>query len=367
MYERYPVVSVKVLITRLWTLSVQSYACARNMKRFNYLPVLFLCLQLAQTVSILGEYHELTDQLPASVVPLSAAGSDCQHLGIYHNGRLFTLLPCVDLLSWNLDAREEDTSVQRDSESSAPINLKTCNCEGPTCRCCVDFNLTYVDLGGPGARPDPTCMDILSDLAQMCARFVDLAPTSDGLRWCLQIEPTLLGEVQAEYHVGCFRMDPKGMDLDPAYNSSARPAQTRYSPHRVPSLQASNRLECRPWDVKQLSFNTTSASANYATEAGSEIKVFYICLSSEPSDEEATTETINEEALLEAVNESAEQGIAFFSNLLSLTLGNLSNDTVVENSTSSVTTTPVTVADTEGRRAGRGHLLVAHSATNEVV
>nr|CAD7400840.1 unnamed protein product [Timema cristinae] len=311
-------------------LGGESYACVKNMRRFNYLPVLFLCLQLAQTVSILGEYHKLTVQLSPSVVPLQLAQT----------------VSILDLLSWNLDASQEDTSVQRDSESSAPINLKTCNCEGPTCRCCVDFNLTYVDLGGPGcvemkylspeegiavnvsygesllhseavkgARPDPTCMDILSDLAQMCARFVDLAPTSDGLRWCLQIEPTLLGEVQAEYHVGCFRMDPKGMDLDPAYNSSARPAQT----------------------------------------------------STEPSDEEGTTETINEEALLEAVNESAEEGIAFFSNLLSLTLGNLSNGTVVENSTSSITTTPATVADTESRRAGRGHLLVTHSASNEVV
>ncbi|XP_063226629.1 uncharacterized protein LOC134533005, partial [Bacillus rossius redtenbacheri] len=176
--------------------------------------------------------------------------------------------------------------------------LSKCSCEGPACDCCVDFNLTFIDLGGPGcvrmkyvspedgiavnvsygdsllhseavkgANPPPACIDVLSDLAQLCARFVDLAPTRDGLRWCLQVEPTLLGGAQAEYHVGCFRMAPAGMQLDPAYN------RTRPPP---------------------------------ASSAGTEAPA-----------EEAQ---INEEALLAAVSESAEQGIAFFSNLLGLAL-----------------------------------------------
>ena len=77
-----------------------------------------------------------------------------------------------------------------------------------------------------GANPEPSCIDILSDLAQLCARFSDLAPTSDGLRWCLQLEPTLLGDVQAQYQVGCFRMGPDGMAVDPPTTNTA--AQTRY-------------------------------------------------------------------------------------------------------------------------------------------
>jgi hypothetical protein len=74
-----------------------------------------------------------------------------------------------------------------------------------------------------GANPAPSCIDILSDLAQLCARFSDLAPTSDGLRWCLQLDPTLLGDVQAQYQVGCFRMGPEGMSVDPPVNTSAQP------------------------------------------------------------------------------------------------------------------------------------------------
>lgn len=38
----------------------------------------------------------------------------------------------------NPETREEDD------------NLRTCECKGATCMCCVDFNLTYIDLGGPG-------------------------------------------------------------------------------------------------------------------------------------------------------------------------------------------------------------------------
>lgn len=78
-------------------------------------------------------------------------------------------------------------------------------------------------------------MDVLSDLAQLCARFSDLAPTSDGLRWCLQLEPTLLGDVQAQYQVGCFRMGPEGMAVDPPTTNTA--PQTRFG---IPSRTRNN-------------------------------------------------------------------------------------------------------------------------------
>jgi len=54
-------------------------------------------------------------------------------------------------------------------------------------------------------------------------------------------------------------------------------------------------------------------------------------------------EEINEEALIAAVNESAEEGMAFFSNLLGITFGGgeaQGNTTERDNSTDTVTHNP---------------------------
>lgn len=122
---------------------------------------------------------------------------------------------------------------------------KNCMCKGPACICCVNFNITLMDLGGPGcvhmkylspedgfsvnvsygknllhsskikgSNPAPICLDVFSKLAQVCARFSDLAPTSDGLRGCLQLEPLLLGETQLEFPVGCFKSTAEGMEME---------------------------------------------------------------------------------------------------------------------------------------------------------
>lgn len=64
-----------------------------------------------------------------------------------------------------------------------------------------------------GPDPAPTCLSMFARLAQMCARFSELLPTDDGLRGCLRLEPMLLGEVQVELPLGCFRMSPKGVVL----------------------------------------------------------------------------------------------------------------------------------------------------------
>jgi len=64
-----------------------------------------------------------------------------------------------------------------------------------------------------GPDPAPTCLNIFSKLAQMCARFSELLPTDDGLRGCMQLEPVLLGEVQLELPLGCFRMGNDGMHI----------------------------------------------------------------------------------------------------------------------------------------------------------
>lgn len=127
----------------------------------------------------------------------------------------------------------------RDGEES---NKKTCLCTGPSCICCVDFNMSLIDLGGPGCvrlkylgldegialnvsygdsllqsktvkapEPEPTCLNIFSKLAQMCAVFTELVPSDGGLRGCLKLEPMLLEEVQLELPIGCFQMNEEGM------------------------------------------------------------------------------------------------------------------------------------------------------------
>ena len=59
----------------------------------------------------------------------------------------------ADVFSWDglLDFSPEDVQQQRDNEPSDIVE-RSCSCEGPSCDCCLDFNLTYIDLGGPGKR-----------------------------------------------------------------------------------------------------------------------------------------------------------------------------------------------------------------------
>lgn len=159
-------------------------------------------------------------------------------------------------MTGNLESRDE-------SETK-----KNCICNGPSCICCLDFNISLIDLGGPGKAnfifncsiyekreknvfikilgcvrmnylspeegiainvsygdsivhsglmkgpdPEPACLNIFAQMAQMCARFKELLPTDDGLRGCVNLEPMLLGEVQIELPVGCFRMSPSGMQI----------------------------------------------------------------------------------------------------------------------------------------------------------
>uniref|UniRef100_A0A182MP28 DUF4773 domain-containing protein n=1 Tax=Anopheles culicifacies TaxID=139723 RepID=A0A182MP28_9DIPT len=137
------------------------------------------------------------------------------------------------------------TLATEDAEAKQEeVGPSNCLCNGPSCICCIDFNMTLIDLGGPGCvrlkylsadegialnvsygdsvlhsqrvkgpDPPPTCLNVFSSLAQMCARFSELLPTDEGLRGCLQLEPMLLGDVQIELPLGCFRMGPKGMEV----------------------------------------------------------------------------------------------------------------------------------------------------------
>ena len=48
-------------------------------------------------------------------------------------------------------------------------------------------------------------MNLLSDLAQICARFTSVKQSDvGGYDGCMVIEPALLGAPQATYHIGCF-------------------------------------------------------------------------------------------------------------------------------------------------------------------
>ncbi|XP_059614500.1 uncharacterized protein LOC132260426 [Phlebotomus argentipes] len=140
---------------------------------------------------------------------------------------------------FTVQAENREGEGESDSE-----NEKSCECEGFSCSCCVDFNMSLIDLGGPGcvrltylspqegigvnvsygesllsssvvkgSNPAPTCLNIFAKLAQMCAKFTEFAPTSEGMRACMELEPKLLGEVQLDLPIGCFLMTPQGMQV----------------------------------------------------------------------------------------------------------------------------------------------------------
>ncbi|GLV32273.1 uncharacterized protein CBL_11770 [Carabus blaptoides fortunei] len=158
-----------------------------------------------------------------------------------------------DLLTWNLEP-EDTSSTKRDGSTTNP---QSCACNGPSCMCCVDFNVTFIDLGGPGCvhmkyiseeegidmnvsygnsvlhaervkgpNPEPSCIPFLANLAHICARYSDLYPTDDGLRGCLSLEPKLLNEIQTSFFIGCFTMGPDGMKLDTSTNDTAEESET---------------------------------------------------------------------------------------------------------------------------------------------
>ncbi|KAG8228333.1 hypothetical protein J437_LFUL009378 [Ladona fulva] len=242
-----------------------------------------------------------------------------------------SLLYILDVVAWGLDYVMDIPKLEK-REGEEEEGARNCFCESPlTCICCMDFNLTFVNLGGPGCvrmkylrdvesmavnisygdsvlhsemvkgpNPEPTCMNIFTEWAQFCARFRDLGPTESGMKACLQFEPVLLGQVQTQYQVGCFETGPDGINFD----SSATPVAE-----------------------DGIALNST-----YPGAAGSE-------------------EGLSEAELIAAVNESAEDGIAFFSNLLGLNFGeslagSSQNNTNEAPSTSDTLTTPQTLLDT---------------------
>ncbi|XP_034939228.1 uncharacterized protein [Chelonus insularis] len=122
-------------------------------------------------------------------------------------------------------------------EARSSVSQSKCLCQTSGCLCCVDLNLTStIDLGGPAcvnikqkeenislnlnygdnpvhnatikiadAANKPTCMNLLADLAQLCAKFTSIKnQEQSGYDGCLVIEPALMRTPQATYAIGCF-------------------------------------------------------------------------------------------------------------------------------------------------------------------
>lgn len=82
----------------------------------------------------------------------------------------------------------------------------------------VALNVSYGDsllhsdtVKAAAEPPTPTCLNIFSKLAQMCAVFTELVKVEDGLKGCVKLEPMLLQEVQLELPIGCFNMNSDGI------------------------------------------------------------------------------------------------------------------------------------------------------------
>ncbi|XP_015593885.1 uncharacterized protein LOC107267121 [Cephus cinctus] len=234
------------------------------------------------------------------------------------------------LLSWELPVAEGRSSSKPQSK---------CLCQPSGCLCCVDLNLTTtIDLGGPAclnikykeenvslnlsygdnevhnatiklvnAANKPTCMNLLADLAQICARFTSVEQAASGNDGCLVIEPALLGAAQATYPIGCFK-----------FHQAA---------------------------VQQIESAVIQEAAD-ATAA--------------PDEEE---EVLNTDELIAAVSASAEQGIAMFSQWLGLNLNpklNLTGENSGQESHSASR-----AAESSGARSGRQLAQVQQEKSDE--
>lgn len=89
----------------------------------------------------------------------------------------------------------------------------------------ITVNISYGDsqlhaeqVKGP--NPPPTCMSLLANIAEICARFSILEPHDNGLRGCVLLEPKLLMDTQTQFDIGCFLMGNDGMKIDPNGNST---------------------------------------------------------------------------------------------------------------------------------------------------
>ncbi|XP_029714951.2 uncharacterized protein LOC109424312 isoform X2 [Aedes albopictus] len=209
--------------------------------------------------------------------------------------------------------------------------------------------MTYIDLGGPGCvrlkyfsaeegialnvsygdsvlhsqrvkgpDPAPTCLSMFARLAQMCARFKELLPTDDGMRGCLQLEPMLLGEVQIELPLGCFRMGPKGVELIKSSEDEIKEQQPVESAESTP-LTADEKKEDDEEPAKQAAV-APPAAANITSPL-------------------SLLDNLSTADILAAVSESTDEGIAMISKWLGLGINTKPEGGESDSSSSSTTET----------------------------
>ncbi|XP_053611788.1 uncharacterized protein LOC128675959 [Plodia interpunctella] len=193
---------------------------------------------------------------------------------------------------------------------------RNCLCKGPACVCCVDFNITVVDLGGPGcvhmkylspdegfsvkvsygksllhsskiqgSNPAPICLEVFGKFAQLCAKFSDLAPTSEGLRGCLELEPRLLGEGQIDFPIGCFKSKEGGqMEME---DPPAEPETTT----EEEAEDDSNGNDTSPFDAESFLLNIYKTAEQGVALLGSLLDIPIKSNATKPTQTETTSKT----------------------------------------------------------------------------
>lgn len=141
----------------------------------------------------------------------------------------------------------------------------------------------------------------------MCARFSELLPTDDGMRGCLQLEPMLLGDVQIEIPVGCFRMGANGMTVI----ESSVDVIKEQEPAKEQSEEDKDKKPEKPEKPEEEEEEDSS---------------------SETEDEGPTSIAgLNADDIIAAVNKSADEGIALITNWLGLNKSKANSTETSEN------------------------------------
>lgn len=73
------------------------------------------------------------------------------------------------------DADDENDTVDDSTETNEYEEDRNCTCSGSNCMCCINLNLSFIDLGGPGTQlstPDRWIVRICSmALILICFNF----------------------------------------------------------------------------------------------------------------------------------------------------------------------------------------------------
>ncbi|XP_075970618.1 uncharacterized protein LOC142973002 [Anticarsia gemmatalis] len=149
----------------------------------------------------------------------------------------------LDLLNWE-DGKKLLEATQTQSTTPELRNDINCKwkCKGPACVCCIDTNVTSYDPEGAKCihmrymskeegffvqishgkkvdyekiqmtNPGPLCL-VMSMLFQMCAVFTHMAPTPEGLKGCVYLEPGTIFLAQSKIPLGCFSASDSKMEM----------------------------------------------------------------------------------------------------------------------------------------------------------